>query len=70
MLASPRATEMGTWAGSLLRGMVHSAYGGGMKGRWRKDLNPKFFLSNVTKIHVLTLKLAYRAAFLGCILNF
>ena len=69
-LASPCATEMGAWAGSLLRRVVHSAYRGGMKGRQGKDLKPKLFSSNVIKVHILTLKLAYRAALLGCILDF
>lgn len=68
VLASPCATEVAPWVGPLLHGVVHSACGGEMKGR--KDLKPKFSLNNVIKIHVLTLKLAYRAALLGCILNF
>ena len=42
VLASPCATEMGAWAGSLRSGVVRSACGGGMKGRWRKDLNKSF----------------------------
>lgn len=40
MLASPCATEMGSWAGSLLGGVVPSAYGGAIKVRERKDLTP------------------------------
>lgn len=35
-----------------------------MKGMWRKDVKPKFFFNSIIKIHVLTLKLAYRDALL------